>query len=193
MRANISTERHLPRSCKAACKTLFRSLMDQVQDDATGTVSLLLMCLPKLIWPGPREWGTTVPQGGQRAKWIHTRLQIATAGDWCQLLDIWKQTLMGMGRCSPPLPHSNVCSRLIFSSSQLPACVSSRHKNLPCCFRAMSCSKAARSVGGTPQASPSAGTPPTPGGRPARGPLWSWARPGRLTIGRRWIPSLMAT
>ena len=38
-RANIGTERHLPRSCKAACKTLFRSLMDQVQDDPTGTVS----------------------------------------------------------------------------------------------------------------------------------------------------------
>ena len=86
MRANVSTERHLPRSCKAACKTLFRSLMDQAQDDPAGTVSLLLLCLPKLIWPRPREWGTAAPQGGQRAKCIHTRLQIATAGDWCQLL-----------------------------------------------------------------------------------------------------------
>ena len=87
VRANIGTERHLPRSCKAACKTLFRSLLDQAQDDPTGTTSLLLLCLPKLIWPRPREWGAAAPQGGQRAKWIHTRLQIATAGDWCQLLD----------------------------------------------------------------------------------------------------------
>ena len=45
------------------------------------------MCLPKLIWPRPRERGSAALPEGQRAKWIHTRLQIATAGDWCQLLD----------------------------------------------------------------------------------------------------------
>ena len=78
-------ERHLPRSCKAACKTLSRHLLDQTEEDPTGTSTLLLMCLPKLIWPRPREWGTAAPPEGQLAKWIHTRLQIATAGDWCQL------------------------------------------------------------------------------------------------------------
>ena len=77
LRANMATERHLPRSCKAACKTLFRQMLDQTVEDTRGTATLLLMCLPKLIWPRPREWGSAAPPWGQRAKWIHTRLQIA--------------------------------------------------------------------------------------------------------------------
>ena len=96
-------------------------------------------------------------------------------------------------------PHHDMHSRVVLASDQQTSlCVPARHSPSTACLLAMSCSKAARSSSfGTPQGSPRAGTPPTPGGGPARGSAegphpkpWFWIKPqlrGLGPLGPRWL------